>query len=69
MAIRRWLESFSEDVVEVREHTSRELECSRILLKHPNKPVHFSDLDGFEAVGNVWSTRDRVAAALHTTKD
>ena len=69
MAIRRWLESFSEDVVEVRERTSRELECTRILLKHPNKPVHFSDLDGFEAVGNVWSTRDRVAAALHTTKD
>ncbi len=69
MAIRRWLETFSEDVVEVREHTSRELECTRILLKHPNKPVHFSDLDGFEAVGNVWSTRDRVAAALHTTKD
>src|SRR3990170_4624645 len=69
MAIRRWLESFSEDVVEAREHTSRELACTRILLKHPNKPVHFSDLDGFEAVGNVWSTRDRVAAALHTTKD
>ena len=69
MAIRRWLESFSEDVVEVREHTSRELECTRILLKHPNKPVHFSDLDGFEAVGNVWSTRDRVATALKTAKD
>src|SRR5207245_9898384 len=28
-----------------------------------------TDLDGYEAVGNLWSTRDRVAAAMNTTKD
>ena len=69
MAIRPWLEKFSEDVVTVKDRTSRELECTRILVKHPRQPVHFTDLDGHEAVGNLWSTRDRVATAMNTTRD
>jgi len=69
MAIREWLEMFSDEVVRVPGRTSRELECTRILVKHPRSPVHFTDLDGFEAVGNLWSTRDRVATALKTAKD
>ncbi len=69
MAVRPWLERFSDDVVTIKERTSRELECTRILLKHPRSPVHFADLDGHEAVGNLWSTRDRVASAMNTTRD
>jgi len=69
MAIRQWLEKFSRDVVRVDERTSRELECTRILLNHPTAPVHFTDLDGFAAVGNLWSTRERVAAALGIPKE
>ena len=69
MAIREWLEKFSADVVTIKDRTSRELECTRILMKHPRNPVHFMDLDGHEAVGNLWSTRERVAAAMGTTRD
>src|SRR3990172_3934099 len=69
MAIREWLEMFSDEVVRVPGRTSREVECARILVKPPRSPVHFTDLDGFEAVGNLWSTRDRVATALKTAKD
>src|SRR5213594_1576613 len=69
MAIRPWLGKFPADVITVKERTARELECTRILLKHPRNPVHFTDLDGHEAVGNLWSTRDRVAAAMGTTRD
>src|SRR2546425_6534921 len=69
MAVRPWLERFSDEVVTINERTSREIECTRILAKHPRNPVHFTDLDSYEAVGNLWSTRDRVAAAMNTTKD
>jgi UbiD family decarboxylase len=69
MAIRQWIENFSRDVIRVPKETSRDLECTRFLLKHPQSPVHFTDLDGFEAVGNLWSTRDRVASALGISKD
>ena len=69
MAIRLWLERFRADVVRVKDTTRRELEGTRILLRHPNRPVHFADFEGREAVGNLWSTRDRIAAALGITKD
>lgn len=69
MAIRPWLDTFSDEVVRITERTSREIECTRVLMKHPKNPVHFADLDGYEAVGNLWSTRDRVAAALNVTRD
>jgi len=68
MAIRPWLEKFSGDVVTVKERTSRELEATRLLQRHPRNPVHFTDLDGHEAVGNLWSTRERLAAAMGTTR-
>ncbi len=69
MAMHQWLERFSGDVIRVEERTSRELECTRIVLNHPRNPVHFVDLDGFEAVGNLWSTRDRIAAALSIPRE
>src|SRR2546428_2313374 len=64
MAIRPWLDRFAADVLRIENPTSREIECTRILLGHPRQPVHFAKLEGGEAVGNLWSTRDRVAASL-----
>ncbi len=69
MAIRQWLERFAGDVLSVKERVGREIDLTRYLLANPKRPVHFLDLDGFEAVGNLWSTRDRVAAALGISKD
>src|SRR5206468_278725 len=43
------------------------LEATRFLLQHPRQPVHFRNLQGREAVGNLWSTRERVAAALRVS--
>jgi UbiD family decarboxylase len=45
------------------------LEATRVLLRHPRQPVHFTDLDGSEAAGNLWSTRERVAAALNVSAE
>jgi UbiD family decarboxylase len=68
MALRGWLASHEGDVVTVPERTRRDLECTKVLLEHPRQPVHFKDLDGAEAVGNLWSTRDRVASSLSISK-
>src|SRR2546426_156102 len=68
MAIREWLAAFSNDVVEVKEPVATDLEATRFLLQHPRQPVHLKDLHGGEAVGNLWSTRDRVATALRVSK-
>src|SRR3989475_10148135 len=67
MAIRDWLAAFSNDVVEVKEPVATDLEATRFLLRHPRQPVHLRNLKGGEAVGNLWSTRDRVATALRVS--
>ncbi|MEK6988052.1 MAG: UbiD family decarboxylase, partial [Candidatus Thermoplasmatota archaeon] len=69
MAVRPWLERFADEVVTIKEPVSREIEVTRHLVAHPNVPVHFTNLDGFDATGNLWSTRDRVAASLNIAKE
>ncbi|HEX9339777.1 MAG TPA: UbiD family decarboxylase [Thermoplasmata archaeon] len=66
MTLREWLERFSDDVIRIEADTSRDLAATRVLLREPRRPVHFRSIDGSEAVGNLWSTRARVAAALRT---
>lgn len=69
MTVRPWLERFADETVTIKEKVSREIEVTRHALAHPNIPVHFTDLDGFEAAANLWSTRDRVARALGIARD
>lgn len=33
------------------------------------QPVYFNDVYAFRGVGNLWATRDRIAAALHRKKE
>ncbi len=65
MAVREWVEKFRDDVVTIEGPVRRELEVTRHLLAHPRQPVHFRDLEGYEAVGGLWSTRDRIARAMN----
>lgn len=60
------MDQFPETIV-VKGKISRELEITKILLKERTKPVLFENLDGYRAVGNLWSTRERIARAMHTT--
>jgi len=66
LSIRALLDQFPETIV-VKGKISRELEITKILLKERTKPVLFENLDGYRAVGNLWSTRERIARAMHTT--
>ncbi len=43
------------------------MELTKILYKEKTKPVLFENLDGFKAIGNLWSTRDRIARAMGVT--
>ena len=63
MAVRELLNQFNETVV-VKGHVARELELTKTLFKERTKPILFENLDGFRAVGNLWSTRERIAAAM-----
>jgi len=63
LAVRELLNQFNETVV-VKGHVSRELELTNTLFKEKMKPVLFENLDGFKAIGNLWSTRERIARAM-----
>lgn len=52
------------DVVTVREEVDLRFGITRELAKHPLVPVRFVDAAGQEVVGNVWSTRERIASSL-----
>lgn len=69
MAVREWLDRFRDEVVPIDARVSRELEVTRHLLAHPQAPVHFRDLEGYEAVGGLWSTRDRIARAMNIPRE
>ena len=66
MSVRAFLDQFKETIV-VKGHISRDLELTHILCKERTKPVLFENLDGFRAVGNLWSTRERIARAMGIT--
>ena len=63
LSIRKLLEQFPETVA-VQGRVSRELELTKALWKEKTKPVLFENLDGFRAIGNLWSTRERIASAM-----
>jgi len=65
LSVRELLGQFDETIV-VKGHISRELELTKILFKEKTKPVLFENLDGHRAIGNLWSTRDRIARAMAT---
>ena len=69
MAVREWLERFRDEVVPIDVPVGRELEVTRHLLLHPKAPVHFRDIGGHEAVGGLWSTRDRIARAMNIPRE
>jgi UbiD family decarboxylase len=63
LSVRAFLDKFNDKIV-VKGHISRDLELTHILFKEKTKPVVFENLDGFRAVGNLWSTRERIATAM-----
>lgn len=57
------------DVTVVEAPVDLEYEATRHLLKDESRAVHFRDLAGREAVGNLWSARSRICHGLRTTKE
>ncbi|MCU0852314.1 MAG: UbiD family decarboxylase [Thermoplasmata archaeon] len=66
MVLRRFIDQFKETVT-IKGHISRDLELTKILHKERTRPVLFENLDGYRAVGNLWSTRERIAQAMGVT--
>lgn len=64
MSIRSFLSRF-DHVVEVEEEVSLEMGVTKKLMEFPSIPVLFKNLCGFQAVGNLWSERRRIALAMN----
>jgi UbiD family decarboxylase len=60
----RGIISCAKDPLVVREPVKAEYEATRILLENQSRAVRFTNLNGGEAVGNLYSTREGVCASL-----
>ena len=58
-----------KDVMRVDELVSPDLQLTRTLVENQKVPVLFNNVNGGKVVGNLWSDRDRIAAALGITKE
>ncbi|NPA48040.1 MAG: UbiD family decarboxylase [Thermococci archaeon] len=58
-----------DDLIVVEKPVSPELDITRFLLKYRDRPVLFKDVSGWEVVGNLWSSRERIARALNLGKE
>jgi UbiD family decarboxylase len=68
LSLRKDLETFPDALV-VEKPVDLELQVTRILREDQERVVHFKDLAGFEAVGNLWASRDRVCKALGISRE
>ncbi|OPY34633.1 MAG: 3-octaprenyl-4-hydroxybenzoate decarboxylase [Methanomassiliicoccales archaeon PtaU1.Bin124] len=68
MSMRSLLSSF-QDVRVIDRNVPCDKEPTKILLEDQRRPVMFNDLNGAKAAGNLWSSRERVAAALGLKKE
>ncbi|WP_099210309.1 UbiD family decarboxylase [Thermococcus henrietii] len=66
--LREILQTF-DDLIVIKEPVSKELEVTRYLLKYRDRPVLFEDVDGWKVAGNIWSTRERIARFLNTSRE
>jgi UbiD family decarboxylase len=57
------------DAVAIREPTDLKLEVTRLLKEDQERVVHFRNLAGHEAVGNLWATRARICRGLGVAKE
>ncbi len=58
-----------DDLVVIKEPVKKELEITKYLLKYRDRPVLFENVDGWEVIGNIWSTRERIAGYLGVKKE
>ncbi|WP_456421261.1 UbiD family decarboxylase [Thermococcus sp.] len=62
------LQTFS-DLIVIEKPVRKELEITRYLLKYRDRPVLFENVDGWKVAGNIWSTRERIAGFLNTSRE
>jgi len=69
MSIRYFIEKFKDETKVIKEKVDKKLEVSKILLENMEKIVLFENLSGYKAVGNIWSTRERIAKSFGIRKE
>ncbi|MBO8173759.1 MAG: UbiD family decarboxylase [Thermococcus sp.] len=67
--LREIIKKFGDEVVTIEKPISKNLELTSYLLKYKTKPVLFKDINGWDVIGNLWSTRERIAKYLGIKKE
>ncbi|WP_297479346.1 UbiD family decarboxylase, partial [Thermococcus sp.] len=62
------LQTFN-DLIVIDKPVNKELEITHYLTRYKDRPVLFTDVDGWRVAGNIWSTRERIAGFLRTKKE
>ncbi len=65
----RGLVAGMKDVVHIEGSLPLEYGVTRALLDNPSVPVRFANLNGYEAIGNAWGSRERIASYLNIAKE
>ena len=58
-----------DDLIVIDKPVKKELEITRYLIKYRERPVLFTNVNGWRVAGNVWSTRERIANFLGITRE
>lgn len=67
MSMSYYLDKFEKKVVE--DEISREVELTKRAKSEPKKPLYFPNFPGGPVIVNLWSTRERLGAALGVEKE
>jgi len=65
----RSIVSSMKGVSTIDEEVPLEYGVTRILSESPTTPFRFMNLNGYEAVGNLWGDRERISSYFHIRKD
>jgi UbiD family decarboxylase len=65
--VRDFLGPVGKDIKQIEKKVSSHLELAKYLRKHPTTPMQFNNVDDsdFGVIGNLWSTRERIARAMN----
>lgn len=68
MSVRHYIKAFEETII-IKESVNKRYAITDYLKKYPATPVLFENVDGYKVIGNLWSTRERIARAMRCTKE
>ncbi|KPU63018.1 hypothetical protein EP1X_06585 [Thermococcus sp. EP1] len=62
--LRDILTQFQDETIVIDKPVNKKFEITKYFLRHKDQPILFRNVDGWEVIGNLWSTRERISKYL-----